>query len=435
MTPANLLLGSFRAAVDAAAPALALARHLPPPPPRGGRVLVIAIGKAACSMAEAAERFYPASVPLSGFALTRYGHARQLSRITVIEAGHPVPDEAGNVAARRILDEIRRLGPEDLLLALISGGGSSLLALPPEEISLADLQSVTRALLTSGAPIQETNAVRKHLSRMQGGQLAAECRAPVRLLAISDVAGDALTHIASGPFTPDPTTYGDALGVLDSRAIEVPAAVRAYLEKGASRKRAETPKPGDRAFAHVDARVVASGQISLAAAGLYLRGRGIHPVSLGDSITGEAREVARVMVSIAREASRGQAPWTLPVALLSGGECTVTLPPYARTAGARGGRCSEFLLALAIELGGHPSIHAIACDTDGIDGTEENAGALFGPNALALGKALGWSATEALARHDSYGYFQALDALVVTGPTLTNVNDFRAILILPSGAA
>ncbi len=433
MTPANLLLGSFRAAVDAADPALALASRLPPPPPRSGRVFVVAIGKAACSMAEAVERLYSRSVPLGGIALTRYGHARPLSRIAVVEAGHPVPDEAGQAAARRILEETGRLGPDDLLLALVSGGGSSLLALPPKGISLADLRTTTEALLASGAPIQEMNAVRKHLSEVQGGRLAAACRASVRLLAISDVAGDALTHIASGPFTPDPSTYDDALRILASRAIRVPAAVHTYLRAGAAGKHAETPKPGDHALAHVEAHVIASGRLSLAAAATYLRDRGIRPVSLGDSISGEAREVAKVIASIAREASHGEMPWALPIALLSGGECTVTLARGgARATGARGGRCSEFLLALALELDGHHGVHAIACDTDGIDGTEDNAGAIFAPDLIGRARALGLNPAEALERHDSYGCFKALDALVVTGPTLTNVNDFRAVLIMPA---
>lgn len=378
-------------------------------------------------MALAVERHWPGEKPLYGIALTRYGHARALERIRLREASHPLPDRAGEEAAREMLSAARALGSADLLLALVSGGGSALLALPAEGITVEDLRQVTRELLACGATIQEINAVRKHLSAIQGGRLAAACRAPVLALAISDVTGDEPTHIASGPCAPDPTTYQDALEVLERYAIRPPRAVLEHLVAGVRGERPETPKPGDPVFARVENRVIASAQRSLEAAARVFRDAGIAAAILSDSVSGEAREAAKVMAAIARQVRVRGEPFRPPVALISGGECTVTL----RAKGGRGGRCSEFLLSLAVELGGLPGVHAIAADTDGLDGTEENAGALLSPDTLARAAAQGADARRLLAANDSYGFFAALGDLVVTGPTGTNVNDYRAILVLP----
>ncbi|TAK39709.1 MAG: glycerate kinase [Betaproteobacteria bacterium] len=407
----TLLEASFRAAVAAADPLKVLPLQLPAPP--RGNTFVAAAGKAAASMALAVERHWPASAPLEGIAVTRYGHSLPTKRIRVVEASHPVPDEAGENAAREILAGTRALGPDDLLLALISGGGSALLSLPAEGVSMAALKAMTRELLRCGASIQEINTVRKHLSAIQGGRLAAACRAPVLALAISDVTGDNPTHIASGPCAPDPTTCADAAAVLQRYGIEPPGDF------------SETPKPGDPGFARVENRVIATAHRSLEAAAEVFRAQGVTPVILGDSIAGEACEVAKVMAALVREIRLHGSPWTPPVALISGGECTVTL----RASGGRGGRCSEFLLALAVALEGMDDVWAIAADTDGIDGSEDNAGALLRPDTLARGHARALDAKTHLAANDSYGFFAALGDLVVTGPTRTNVNDFRAILV------
>jgi glycerate 2-kinase len=420
----ELLEDSFRAAVAAADPLRILGPHLPKPP--RGRTFVAAAGKAAASMALAVETHWPSASPLDGIAITRYGHGVPTKRIRVFEAGHPVPDEAGEGAAREILQEVKKLNEEDLLLALISGGGSSLLSLPAEGISMADLKALTAQLLRSGAAIQEINTVRKHLSAIAGGRLAAACRAPVLALIISDVTGDDPTHIASGPCAPDPTTCGDALEVLKRYRISPPGAVRARLEKCTE----ETPKPGDPLFRRVENRVVATAHGSLESAAQIFKSRNIEPVMLGDTITGEASEVAKVMAALVREIRRHDKPFRRPVALISGGECTVTVRAEEKAAGARGGRCAEFLLSLAIELDGMEKLWAIAADTDGIDGTEDNAGAVMGPDTLARARATGLDARAMLSRHDSYGFFSALGDLLVTGPTRTNVNDYRAILVL-----
>lgn len=364
-------------------------------------------------MAVAVEQRWPLSAPLGGIALTRYGHGLATSRIRVVEAGHPVPDEAGEAAAREILDAVRALGPEDLLLALISGGGSALLALPRENIPIAALKAVTRELLRCGATIQEINTVRKHLSAIQGGRLAAACRAPVLALVVSDVTGDDPTHVASGPCAPDPTTCADAAAVLARHGIAFEGEF------------AETPKPGDPVFARIENRVIATARRSLEAAARIFEKEDVTPVILGDAITGEASEVAKVMAALAREVRRHGSPWKPPVALISGGECTVTV----RGKNGRGGRCTEFLLSLAIALEGTDGIWAIAADTDGIDGSEYNAGALLAPDTLARAREKGVDAKTLLAGNDSYGFFAALSDLVVTGPTRTNVNDYRAILI------
>ena len=421
--PRALLLESFRAAVAAADPLLIVPSHLPPPP--RGRTLVIGAGKAAASMASAVERHWPRDAALSGLVITRYAHSVPTERIRVVEAGHPVPDESGEVAAREILAQVRTLGEDDLLLALVSGGGSSLLSLPAGSVSMVDLKEVTRQLLMCGAAIQEINIVRKHLSAIQGGRLAAACRAPILALVISDVTGDDPTHIASGPCAPDPSTYDEAIGILRKYAVPPPESVRKHLDSGARGIVAETPKPGDPVFARTENRVIATAHRSLEAAAEVFRARGVTPAILGDSITGEAREVGKVMAALAREVRTHGGPFRPPVALISGGECTVTV-----RAKGRGGRCSEFLLSLGIELEGVDAVHAIAADTDGIDGSEDNAGALWMTDSLARGADRGLSAKSLLAANDAWQFFADLGDLVVTGPTLTNVNDYRAILLL-----
>jgi glycerate 2-kinase len=400
----DLLELSFRAAVAAADPLKILPPHLPRPP--RGRTFVAAAGKAAASMALAVERHWPRVAPLAGVAITRYAHGLPTERIRVLEAGHPVPDAAGEAGARELLEGVRALGPLDLLLALISGGGSSLLSLPAAGVTMEGLKTMTRGLLRCGAPIQEINTVRKHLSAIQGGRLAAACRAPVLALIVSDVTGDDPTHIASGPCAPDPSTVADAEAVLRKYGIAAPGPF------------SETPKPGDALFARVENRVIATARRSLEAAAALFEAQGIAPHILGDDITGEAREVARDMAAQARTAKR-------PSALISGGECTVSV----RGAGGRGGRCGEFLLALAVALKGVPDVYAIAADTDGIDGSEHNAGAILAPDTLARAAAKGIDAKAMLDANDSHGFFSALGDLVVTGPTRTNVNDYRAILI------
>ena len=413
-----LLEESFRAAVAAADPLRILAPHLPAPPK--GRTFVVAAGKAAASMALATEKNWSSN--LEGIAITRYGHGLPTKRIRVVEAGHPVPDEAGEAAAREILQRVKELGKDDLLLALLSGGGSSLLSLPAEGISMADLKAVTTQLLRSGATIQEINTVRKHLSAIHGGRLAAACRAPVLALIISDVTGDDPTHIASGPCAPDPTTCADALEVLQRYRIAAPPSVTLRLERCTD----ETPKPGDPVFSRVENRIVATAHRSLEAAAEAFRARRIEPVILGDTITGEASEVAKVIAALAREIRRFGSPFRAPVALISGGECTVTV----RSERGRGGRCSEFLLSLAIELDAMEQTWGIAADTDGIDGSEDNAGAVIAPDTLARARATGLQPKLLLSQNDSYGFFSALGDLVVTGPTRTNVNDYRVLLLL-----
>ena len=393
-SPRALLEESFRAAVAAADPLKILGAHLPRPPK--GRTFVAAAGKAAASMALAAERHFKGE--LSGIAITRYGHGMPTRSIRVVEAGHPVPDEAGEAAAREILAKAGELGADDLLLALLSGGGSSLLSLPAPGVGMAQLKALTSRLLKSGADIREMNTVRKHLSAIAGGRLAAASRAPVLALIISDVTGDDPTHIASGPCAADPTTIEDAKAVLAKYGIEF------------SGPFSESPK-----VVRATNKVVATAYRSLEAAAEVFQRHGIKPVILGDTITGEARDVGIEMAQLARRTPG-------PAALISGGECTVTV----QGEGGRGGRCCEFLLSLGIESGG---TWAIAADTDGIDGTEDNAGALLTPDFLQRAARANVSPDEMLARHDSYGFFSALGDLLITGPTRTNVNDYRAILI------
>lgn len=422
MDPRQLLVDSFHAAVAAADPLKIVPAHLPAPP--RGRTVVIGAGKAAASMAFAVESRWPADAPLQGVVITRYGHGLPTKRIRVVEAGHPVPDEQGEVAAREILALAQGLGEDDLLLALVSGGGSALLSLPVEGISMADLKAVTKQLLASGAPIQDMNTVRKHLSAIQGGRLAAATSARVLALVISDVTGDDPTHIASGPCCPDPTTYADASEILGRFGVSPPSSIAARLADGMAGRVAETPKPGDPIFARVENRVIATAHASLMAAAALFQARGITPVVMGDSVTGESREVAKVFAAFARQIRLHGQPVRPPVALISGGETTVTLRGKGR-----GGRCSEFLLSLAVELEGLEGTWGLACDTDGIDGSEDNAGAVMGPDALATAAAKGLSGKRMLAGNDGYGFFEALGGLVTTGPTRTNVNDYRVVLV------
>jgi hydroxypyruvate reductase len=421
-----LLRASFDAAVAAADPLKIVAAHLPEPP--RGRVVVVGAGKAAASMARAVELAWP-HAPLEGLVITRYAHGLPTERIRVIEAGHPVPDESGERAAAQILELASTLGPEDLLLALVSGGGSSLLSLPVEGLSMADLKATTRELLRCGAPIERMNVVRKHLSQIQGGRLAAAAAARgarVCALIVSDVTGDKPEDIASGPCAPDPSTFADAIATLDRFGCVVPPSVRGHLERGGRGEIAETPKPGDAIFARVQNTVIATAHRSLEAAAQVFRQTGITPVILGDTVTGEAREVAKVYAALVREIRAFGAPFEPPVALISGGECTVTIPPGVS---GRGGRCTEFLLSLAVELEGLPDVYALAADTDGIDGSESNAGAWLAPDTIAAARARGLAPQVSLDAHDACGFFEAAGALITTGPTRTNVNDYRVILL------
>ncbi len=419
--PRAFLRGLFDAAVAAALPTAGIGAFLPPPPK--GRTLVVGAGKGAAAMASAVEAVWQG--PLSGLVVTRYGHGCPTRAVEVVEAGHPNPDAASQDAARRILAMATELSEDDHLLCLISGGGSALMALPAPGLSLDDKKAVTRELLRCGAAIDEINAVRKHLSAITGGRLAATAwPAPVTTLMISDVPGDDPSVIASGPTVGDPSTFADALAVVAKYGIALPQTVRRHLELGAE----ESPKPGDPRLARATATLIATPQGALEAAASTARAAGFTPLILGNAIEGEAREVARVMAAIARQAARHGQPAATPCVLLSGGETTVTVRGHGR-----GGRNAEFLLALAVALGGHDRIWAIACDTDGIDGTQDNAGALLAPDTLARAAALGVDAKARLADNDGYGFFAALGDLVVTGPTRTNVNDFRAVLILPAG--
>ena len=415
--PRAFLQQLFDVAVAAAQPETCLPPHLPHPPK--GRTVVVGAGKASAAMARALEGTWPG--PLSGLVVTRYDHAVTCQHIEIVEAAHPVPDEAGRAAAARMLELTQELGPDDLLLCLISGGGSALLALPAPGLALTDKQAVNKALLRSGATIAELNCVRKHLSAIKGGRLAAAAApAEVVALVISDVPGDDLAAIASGPTVADPTSFADARAILEKYAIETPAAVRDHLERAED----ETPKPGDPRLAHARAELIATPQMMLEAVAAAAREAGVEPVILGDAIEGEAREVATVHGGIALSVARHGHPARPPAVLLSGGETTVTV----RGSG-RGGRNAEFLLALADYLDSTPHVFAIACDTDGIDGSEDNAGAIIAPDTLGRARAAGLDAKAHLADNDGYGLFAALGDLVMTGPTLTNVNDFRAILI------
>lgn len=421
MQPRELLRCLFDAALGAADPARCVPEQLPPAPK--GRTVVVGAGKAAAKMAQAVEDHWPGS--LQGLVVTRYGHGAPCRRIEVVEAAHPVPDAAGQQAAARILEMVQGLSADDLVLCLISGGGSALLALPAPGLTIDDKRAVNRALLKSGANIAEMNCVRKHLSAIKGGRLAvAAAPANIVSLLISDVPGDDPAVIASGPTVADPTTFADAVAVLAKYDIAEPASVLAHLRAA----RDETPKPGDLRLARADTRIISRPQDALEAAAAAARYAGVTPVILGDSIEGEARDVALVHAGIARQVRRHGQPTQAPAVLLSGGETTVTVRGKGR-----GGRNAEFLLALAVALDGEPGIHAVACDTDGIDGTEDNAGAVLHSDSLVRASALGLDPRRALADNDGYGFFAALGDLIITGPTRTNVNDFRAILIERAG--
>lgn len=416
--PLELLEKAFFAAVDAAHPGKHLAAHLPELPK--GRLVVVGAGKAAATMARAVEAHYPLE-RLEGLVVTRYGHALPVQKLDVVEAAHPVPDAAGQRATERILDLARGLSQDDLLLCLVSGGGSALLT-APAGVTLAQKAELTQALLRSGADIAEMNTVRKHLSRIKGGNLAAAA-APARITALilSDVVGDDLSAIASGPTVPDETTFKDAAEVLERYAIDAPTA-RAYLEAGKRGEVPETPKSGNAVFEQVSNRLVGSAQESLEAAARFLEARGIPAHILSSSVVGEAREAARAHAAIVRQVARYGQPFTKPCALLSGGETTVTVRGRGR-----GGRNGEFALALALELNGLSGVHALAADTDGVDGSEDNAGAFVTPDILQkVGRA---RAKELLEGNDSYTFFEEAGTLFVTGPTGTNVNDLRVVLI------
>ncbi len=417
--PRQILRAMFDAAIAAAQPSLCVPSHLPPPPK--GRFIVIGAGKASAAMARAVEDHWQG--PLEGLVVTRYGYAVPCSRIEIVEAAHPVPDAAGLDAAKRILALAQSAGPDDTVLCLISGGGSALLPLPLDGLTLQDKQQVNRALLASGASITEMNTVRRHLSAIKGGRLAAAAYpAQILTLLISDVPSDNPADIASGPTVADSTTRADALAIVRRYGIELPPAVRAALD----RTEAESVKPGDPRLANAETRIIAAPQMALEAAAEVARGEGLPVHILGDAIEGEARDVGKVMAGIARQVATRYQPFMAPCVLLSGGETTVTV----RGAG-RGGRNVEFLLSLGIALGGRPGIWALAGDTDGVDGLEEIAGAVLAPDTLARAEHAGIRPHDALANNDGHGFFGALGDAVVTGPTLTNVNDFRAILINP----
>lgn len=425
-----LLRHLYDVAVQRALPLHNTAAHLPPPP--AGRTLVLGAGKAGGAMAHAVEALWPLDAPLSGLVVTRYGHTPQrpagvAERIEIVEAAHPVPDAAGLAAAQRILQFTQGLTEDDLVLCLISGGGSSLLTLPCEGLTLQDKQRINRQLLESGAHIGEMNTVRKHLSRIKGGRLAAAC-APARVvtLTISDVPGDDVSVIASGPTVADATTCVDALDILRRYSIEVPTAVKQQLENGAL----ETPKPGDAQLTRCETHLIATPQQSLEAAAEAARALGLRAYILSDEIEGESREVGKVHAALARSAALGRGAFEAPCIILSGGETTVTVRPRAEgQPQGRGGRAGEFCMGLAQALSGQANVWALAADTDGIDGVEDNAGAVVTPDTLARAVSKGLKLTEHLARNDAYGFFKPLGDLVITGPTHTNVNDFRAILI------
>lgn len=412
MKPPELLLlrDMFDAAVNAAQPSLCLPAHLPPSPQ--GRTRVIGAGKADAAMARAVEDHWPGK--LDGLVVTRYGHAVATRHIEIAEAAHPVPDEAGSRAAARILEMAQGLGENDLALCLISGGGSALLSLPAPGLTLDDKQQVTNALLRSGANISEINCVRKHLSAIKGGRLAAACYpAKMLTLAISDVPGDDAAVIASGPTVADPTSFAEARDVLAKYAIDAPHSVAAHLRAA----REESPKPGDARLGQSEFRLIATPAAALEAAGEVAEKAGYRVRLLGDALEGEASGMARGHAALAVECAPG-------TVLLSGGEATVVV-----SGGGKGGPNAEYALALASALAGRAGIWAMACDTDGIDGSEDNAGALVAPDTLARARALGEDAAARLADNDAYGFFAALGDLVMSGPTMTNVNDFRAILV------
>lgn len=438
--PRGFLHALYSAAVDEALPGRKTAAYLPAPPK--GRTLVLGAGKAGGSMAEAVEALWPKDSPMSGLVVARYDYVppaykalqqQRACRIEVVEAAHPVPDEAGRRAAKRIAELTEGLTKDDLVLCLMSGGASSLLAMPAEGISLEEKQAINKALLKSGAAIGEMNCVRKHLSAIKGGRLAAMCApAQVVTLLISDVPGDAPEVIGSGPTVPDSTTCADALAILARYGIEIPAAARAGLESGSF----ETPKPGDARFEGHQVHMIATPLQSLEAAAALARQAGIGVHVLSDEMEGESREVGKVQAALARHVARHGAPFAKPCVILSGGETTVTVkgkgdgPRASGASPGKGGRATEFLLGCAIALQGEAGVHVLAADTDGIDGVEDNAGAIVTPDTLARAGARGMKAQDFLDRNDAYSFFKPLGDLVAPGPTFTNVNDFRAVLIV-----
>lgn len=415
--PCALLREMFNAAIGAAQSSLCVPRHLPTEPK--GRLIVIGAGKASASMARAVEDHWGGQ--LSGLVVTRYGYKVACERIQIVEAAHPVPDMAGELAATQMLQLVQGLTPDDLVLCLISGGGSALLPLPLAGITLADKQALSRDLLKSGASISEMNCVRRHLSAIKGGRLAAACYpARVVTLLISDVPGDSPCDIASGPTVGDESTCDDALAIIHRYGIDVPPHVREVLTSG----RGESIKPTDVRLAGIETHMIATPQMALEAAARVAEREGVNAYILSDSVEGEARDVGKVMAAMAIQVARRGQPFKTPCVLLSGGETTVTI-----RGNGRGGRNVEFLLSLGIALQGEQGIHALAGDTDGVDGQEEIAGAFLSPDTLDRAWAKGIRPKDSLDRNDGHGFFQALGDSVVTGPTLTNVNDFRAILI------
>jgi glycerate 2-kinase len=433
----QLLIDSYLAAVAAADPLKIVAKFLPSQDAilKYKKTTVVGAGKAAASMAMAVENYWPSTSALEGLVITRYGHALPCNHIRVVQAGHPVPDEAGEIAAQEIFDVVANAGDDELVIVLISGGGSSLLSLPAEDIPMSDLKALTQMLLASGAPIQDMNVVRKHLSRIQGGRLAQASRAKILTLVISDVVGDDLSAIASGPTVPDPSTYADAWAILQKYKVQPPESIRHRLERGMQGLESETPKPGDACFANCKSHLIATAMASLGSAAQVFKSAGIDTLVLGDDVEGEASEVGQ---EFAKRLPIYQAQRVAgrPLAVISGGECTVTLKPRAKNSPkARGGRCSEFLLGFVHALEGSSlnsfagNVFGLAADTDGIDGSESNAGALMTSTTLTRAAVDAISAGNHLADNDAFGYFAALGDLVTIGPTLTNVNDYRVILL------
>ena len=423
LEPRTVLRNLFETAVDSAQPARHIAGYLPAPP--RGRLIVIGAGKASAAMARAVEEHWQG--PLSGLVVTRAGYAVDCHHIEIIEGAHPVPDASSQRAAERIRERVQGLQPDDQVLCLMSGGASALLSLPLPGLTLQDKQALNRALLNSGASIGEMNCVRRHLSAIKGGRLAAECfPARVLTLVISDVPGDDPADIGSGPTVADATTCADALGILDRYRLQLAPQVRAALSSG----RGESVKPSDPRLQSIETRLIATPQMALESAAAVARSHGLNALILSDRIEGEAREVGKVLAAIALQVAAHAQPVTAPCVLLSGGETTVTLGSDGGGDGrSRGGRNVEFLLSLGIALNGHARIHAIAGDTDGVDGSAEIAGAILAPDSLVRARAVGIDARASLARNDAHGFFEALGDSLVTGPTFTNVNDFRAILI------
>jgi glycerate 2-kinase len=434
----QLLIDSYLAAVAAADPLKIVARFLPSHDEilKYRKTTVVGAGKAAASMAMAVENYWPSTSPLHGLVITRYGHGLPCKQIRVVQAGHPVPDEAGELAAQEIFDVVANAGSDELVIVLISGGGSSLLSLPASDIPMSDLKALTQMLLASGAPIQDMNVVRKHLSRIQGGRLAQASGAKLITLVISDVVGDDLSAIASGPTVPDPSTYVDAWAILQKYKVQPPESIQNRLERGMQGLESETPKPGDACFSKCESYLIATAMASLASAAQVFKSADIDTLVLGDDIEGEASDVGQEFAQ-RLPTYQAQRVGGKPLAVISGGECTVTLKP--RTFGAvkaRGGRCSEFLLGFVHAL--HDSnlnafaanVYGLAADTDGIDGSESNAGALMTSTTLARASASAVDSGGHLAANDAFGYFAALDDLVTIGPTLTNVNDYRVILLI-----